>query len=231
MTATLLTTLRRYWPMETKMSELFQWLASSGEYMPNGHCYLWQPALAWLHVTTNGLIWLAYLSISLTLLYLVRKSGELPFRWAYFAFAVFIVSCGFTHLMEVITVWTPAYWLAGAVKVVTAAASVATALMIFGYAREELLEAVVDAQLARNLMENLLGNAWKFTGFDMSHAAKLFAPFQRLHTVGEFPGTGIRLASAQRIVHRHGGRIWGEGAVGAGATIYFTLPKMRAENP
>jgi two-component system, sensor histidine kinase and response regulator len=113
-----------------------------------------------------------------------------------------------------------------------------------------------DGQLLKIALENLLQNAWKFTGkqadpriefgvtqtsgeptyfirdngagFEMTYAARLFGPFQRLHSQQEFPGSGIGLATVQRIIHRHGGKVWAEGLVGQGATFYFTLGRARS---
>lgn len=111
-----------------------QWwhsLVAVNGFIPHGHCYLWKPSLVWLHVISDSLIALAYVAISGTLAYLVYKTRqEIPFHWMFLAFGSFIVACGSTHFMEVWTLWHPTYWLSGALKVLTAIASVTTALIL-----------------------------------------------------------------------------------------------------
>lgn len=116
------------------MSEpgFFSMLFDYERYMPHGYCLLWQPELVWLHVISDLTITLAYYSIPLTILYLVRKRRErIPFKWMFIMFGIFIFLCGTTHLIGIITLWYPMYYLEGIIKVLTAAASLATALLIF----------------------------------------------------------------------------------------------------
>ena len=112
------------------MPDFLSRIFSSDGFMPHGHCYLWNPGLVWLHVISDGFIALAYTSIPFTLLHLVRKRKDIPFNWMFACFGTFIVACGVTHVMEIWTLWTPTYWLAGIVKAITAVASVSTAALL-----------------------------------------------------------------------------------------------------
>jgi PAS domain S-box-containing protein len=103
---------------------------SSDGFMPHGHCYLWQPALVWLHLVSDVLIALAYTTIPFTLVYFIRKRRDVPFRGIFLWFGLFIVSCGATHLFEAWNLYHADYWPAGLAKAFTALASLTTAFLL-----------------------------------------------------------------------------------------------------
>jgi len=113
------------------MKEIFKTLFISENFIPHGHCYLWNPGLVWLHILSDTLIALAYYSIPLTLAYFAHKRQDLPFKSIFFLFIAFILSCGTTHILEVWTLWHPVYWLSGSVKAITALVSIYTALKLW----------------------------------------------------------------------------------------------------
>lgn len=105
-------------------------LFSSSNFMPHGFCYTWDPYVIWLNAASDVLIALAYYTIPIALVYFVRRRKDLAFNWIFVCFAIFIIACGTTHVMEVVSIWRPMYWLVGAIKAVTAAVSVLTALAL-----------------------------------------------------------------------------------------------------
>lgn len=139
--------------------------------LPHEVCYVQQPKLVWLHVVSDLLIGAAYVSISLTLGYLVYKaSRDIPFNWVLLAFGLFIVSCGFTHFMEVLVVWNPVYWLSGYVKVITAAASIVTAVALFPLMPKifELIAAARQGEAHRKEIERLNEDLQRFN-YSVAH--------------------------------------------------------------
>ena len=101
-------------------------------FMPHGHCYQWDPGILWTSVISDALIFASYIAIPFALVMLImRKRKDLPFNWMFVCFGVFIVACGLTHFMEIVTVWKPYYPISAIIKAITALASVPTALILF----------------------------------------------------------------------------------------------------
>ena len=141
------------------MGDFIRQLFSGDGFMPHGMCYLWRPDVLALHVVSDSLITLSYFSIPFTLVYFVRKRKDLEFHWMFLCFAVFIVACGTTHLLEIWVVWHPAYWLSGSVKAITALASVPTAILLTRLIPEALrlpsptALKLANAELEREIVE------------------------------------------------------------------------------
>jgi signal transduction histidine kinase/CheY-like chemotaxis protein len=113
------------------MIDWLDWLFSSNNFLPHGHCFLWQPGTLWLNVASDGLIAASYFAIPAALYYFVRRrKNEIPYVWVPLMFAAFIMLCGTTHVMEIVTVWSPLYRAAGALKLLTGLVSFATVVTL-----------------------------------------------------------------------------------------------------
>ena len=127
----------------------------AADFLPHLYCYLRNPALVWTHVVADTFIGISYLAISITLAYLVKKSRyDIPFPWMFLAFGLFIIACGGTHFMEVVTVWIPVYVFSAAVKVFTAGASVVTAA-IFPFTVPKVLDLIQQGKASEQITSEL----------------------------------------------------------------------------
>jgi len=114
-----------------RVQNLFAWLFDSADLAPHGFCLLWEPGLIWLHAASDAVIGLSYYAIPLALGYFVSQRRDLAFGWIFWLFAGFILACGTTHLIEILTLWYPAYGAQGVVKLTTAAISLVTAILLW----------------------------------------------------------------------------------------------------
>ena len=113
------------------MIEFFSKLFSSSEFMPHGHCIVWKPEVLWLHVGSDVVTAIAYYTIPFCLITLVVRRRDLAFNWVILMFGVFILACGTTHIIDAYTMWRPMYRFEGVVKLITAIASIATAIALW----------------------------------------------------------------------------------------------------
>jgi hypothetical protein len=113
------------------MLEYVQNLFESAGFMPHGHCYFWQPGILATNVAGDGLAALAYLAIPPVLVFLTQKRKDLTHKPVFIFFALFIFLCGITHIIEIVTVWTPVYRLQGLLKILTGSIAVVTAIMLY----------------------------------------------------------------------------------------------------
>jgi signal transduction histidine kinase len=115
----------------TSMWGFLERLLDSSMFSPHGICLLWDPELIWLHVASDAVIAAAYFSIPVVLSIFVSKRRDVDFGWIFWAFAIFIMACGFTHVLSIVTLWLPVYGIEGVIKALTAVASIVTAVILW----------------------------------------------------------------------------------------------------
>ncbi|MBW4580899.1 MAG: GAF domain-containing protein [Tildeniella nuda ZEHNDER 1965/U140] len=163
------------------MLELLKNLLSPSGYMPHGQCYLWQTPLVGLHVVSNALIAIAYFSIPAMLVYFIQKRKDIPFSFVFAMFGAFIVLCGTGHLLDIWTLWHPAYWLSGGVHALTALVSCYTALQLVNLLpqflalktpdelevlNEKLQLEIIERRRAEDTLRNIVAGTAAATGKD-----------------------------------------------------------------
>ena len=177
------------------MLDFFERLFEQDSLSPHGICLLWRPELIWAHAVSDALIGLSYVSISVTLAYLLSRRRDIKFGWVVWCFATFILACGATHFFAIYTLWVPDYGAEAVIKVVTAAASVATAVLLWpllpaalAWPSPERL-ARSNAALARSLTERDVALADLQT--EVAERAQLEAMLrqaQKMEAIGQLTG-------------------------------------------
>ena len=161
------------------MKEILQQLFSSSQYIPHGHCYLWKSQLVGLHIVSDLLIAIAYFSIPAMLIYFIYKRRDVPFLGVFGLFGAFIILCGTGHLLEILTLWYPAYWLTGIEKALTALVSCYTALELvtllpqflalqtperLAALNQELQNQIVEREQAEKALQSIVAGTAAVTG-------------------------------------------------------------------
>jgi signal transduction histidine kinase len=173
--------IHRFEQETTAMWAFFERLLDSSTLSPHGICLLWEPELIWLHVVTDAIIAASYFSIPVALSIFVSKRRDVDFGWIFWAFALFITACGFTHLLSIITLWVPVYGIEGLVKAMTAIASIVTAVMMW-----PLLPKVLALPSPSQLRAAELALAQE--GMQRREAEEMLRHSQKMDAIGQLTG-------------------------------------------